>query len=555
MKRSPSILHLIVLALLLWGGEYVWRDFWEPDEARYAYVAREMRETGQWAVPHRHGVYYAHKPPLMFWLINAGATITGGEITPLATRLPSLFGALLSLSAVVGMARLWCRRHPDAGTEGAPESIATAWRAVLILMTTYLFWNKGGMGQIDSLLCGLEMVAVYQLIAYEDSRRVWRPLLAYSAMGMAILAKGPVGFAVPFGMYIASIFAARDRAPDSDTPRQRRCYAHMAWGPLLVLLLPAAWLAWVYTHNPPPGYLQELLFKQNIDRAAGELGHVKPFYFYLVHFPLEFLPWTALWCFIPAAYRFAGPASAGNRVALRRLLAMAAFVVVFFSLSPSKRELYILPAYPPMALAVALSWPAVARHTGKALIRFWSGLLGVAGLVVIGGAIVDAVTGVLPLHGASLLVPGALAVAGSAWLQARYRREGRYTDAIFLGFVAAMLALQISVGAIVYPAANAMKAPYTVATAAGRYLAPDDPILLFRMNGEIMALYARRPGRGYTDPRELERAIRRRGHGLVVMERRARANIPPALSAHAEEQTFRMGNKTLVWMHVDLRGP
>ena len=44
-------------------------DLWNPDEPRYAEVAREMMETGDYLVPHLNGVVYPDKPPFFFWLI------------------------------------------------------------------------------------------------------------------------------------------------------------------------------------------------------------------------------------------------------------------------------------------------------------------------------------------------------------------------------------------------------------------------------------------------------------------------------------------------------
>lgn len=529
--RAPGWVMIIGLALMLWGGEYVLRDLWEPDEARYAYIAQEMRDTGSWAVPHRHGVYYAHKPPLMFWLINAGATLTtAGEINRVSTRLPSLLGAILSLWAIAGVARRWA---------GA----TTAWSAVLVTATTYLFWNKGGMGQIDSLLCGLVTLAFYHLVAYEDDRQPWRPLLAYSAMGLAVLAKGPVGFLVPFGMYLAGTGVARDGT--------RRRFLHAAWGPLLTLLFPAAWLAWVWAHNPPDGYMHELLFKQNVGRASGDMGHVKPFYYYLENFPIQFLPWTALWFFIRPAYRDTPDA----RPAMRRLLAAVAFVVIFFSLSPSKRELYLLPAFPPAALLVAWAWPAAARYPGRALGRYCWGLPAAFGLAMLGAAATHAFKPVLPFPGNAFVGPGMLALAGAFLLRRIVQREGRCTSAVLFTFAGVMLAVQIAVGVSVYPASNAFKAPYTVAEAAERYLAPDEPIYLFKMNGEIMALYAHRPGRAIEEGAELEQTLRARGHGLVVAELKRVQDLPPAVLEHATRQDFRMGNKTLLWAYVDFSAP
>ncbi len=74
-RPAGAFAVLFAAALLYWGTEYFSRELWAPDEARFAYVSQEMREGGHWLVPHRNGEYYAHKPPLMFWMINGAATV------------------------------------------------------------------------------------------------------------------------------------------------------------------------------------------------------------------------------------------------------------------------------------------------------------------------------------------------------------------------------------------------------------------------------------------------------------------------------------------------
>lgn len=106
---------------IMWGGNYALRDYWEPDEARFVYIAREMAASGEWLVPHRHGVPYADKPPLMFWLINAGEMVFP---EPLGSRLPSALGVFLSLWGTYRIARLWCGRR-------------TAIRSVVVLSSAW----------------------------------------------------------------------------------------------------------------------------------------------------------------------------------------------------------------------------------------------------------------------------------------------------------------------------------------------------------------------------------------------------------------------------------
>ena len=137
----PRLLSLFLLAALLWGGEYLRRDLWQPDEARYAYVAREMAQDGHWLVPHRSGEPYAHKPPLLFWLINLASFATALPIGRLTVRLPGFVAGLLTLWATARLAERW-------------SGAKAAWPAVLTLCTTYLFWHEIGFARMDGPLLG-----------------------------------------------------------------------------------------------------------------------------------------------------------------------------------------------------------------------------------------------------------------------------------------------------------------------------------------------------------------------------------------------------------------
>src|SRR4030042_5021562 len=78
---------LFILFFNLWG-----RSLENHDYLRYAEVAKEMIQSGDWVVPRFNGEIFLHKPPLLFWLIALPSKIYG-SVTPLLARLPSaLFG-------------------------------------------------------------------------------------------------------------------------------------------------------------------------------------------------------------------------------------------------------------------------------------------------------------------------------------------------------------------------------------------------------------------------------------------------------------------------------
>ena len=72
-RRRRDLLALAAAAALLFLPGLGGRDLWNPDEARYAEVAREMRDAGSWALPRLDGELYTQKPPLFFWLIDAAS--------------------------------------------------------------------------------------------------------------------------------------------------------------------------------------------------------------------------------------------------------------------------------------------------------------------------------------------------------------------------------------------------------------------------------------------------------------------------------------------------
>jgi 4-amino-4-deoxy-L-arabinose transferase-like glycosyltransferase len=521
LAAGPRFWHLLALAVLLWGGGYLARDLWEPDEARYAYVAREMRESGNYSMLTRHGEFYAHKPPLMFWLIDLTSFATGGHIGSVAARLPSLLGALLALWATAALARRW------AGE-------AAAWPSLAVLGTSYLFYFQGSMGQIDALLCGLQMMALACLFRYNDEGRPWLPAAAYVLMGLAVLAKGPVGFIVPLGAYLAATAAAGEGA------RLKRW--HFAWGPLVTLAFPAAWLLWAFLAGAPESYFRELLFAQNVERAAGSYGHAQPFYYFIPHFLGEFMPWTL----------FLGPAWAAlrERPALRRrLAAWGLFVIVFFSFSASKRNMYILLAYPAAAILVGAAFDRFTRRDR------WAGMAAAGLAVLIGLGLAGAAFSPKVPIGALRLVPiGVVMLAAGAWLFNRIRREGPGRTRL-LALAALFAVFEMYAGAVLLPALNPLKTPWEMAAAAQTRLGPGDRLWLYRMNGEIHAFYAGVPGTKVDDPEELRRMAAQRGRGgMAVFDARDWDALDPTIKAMFKAHPFRMGGKKLVWAEVVIHG-
>lgn len=333
-----DLLALFALGCLLFFPALGRRDLWNPDEARYAEVAREMRATGEYLLPHLNGRLYTQKPPLLFWSI-ALSSAPFGRVTETAARLPSALAAIGALLLTWKIAeRLVSRR--------------AAWLAALAFGTSSTILWQGRFGQIDMLLGALVALAVWFWV------RAWtegRPVLMlgfFASAGLATVAKGPVGLLPPLlGILFFLIASKRMREiPKLRIGRGLAVYAAV----VLAWLIPAA------LHGGT-SYLQQIAFKQTVTRYAEPWHHFQPPWYYLTTIPADFFPWTFL---VPTALvlgwrRLAGRERDGFLFGLCWVVA----TLVFFSVSPAKRSVYMLTMYPGLALVLgtALDRLAAAR--------------------------------------------------------------------------------------------------------------------------------------------------------------------------------------------------
>lgn len=329
---------MLALAALLFLWHLGGHDLWAPDEPYFGEGAREMVVDGEWLVPHVNGEVTTDKPPFFFWTI-AVLSLPGGEVTPWTARLPSVLAALGTLLLVIR----WGRRLGGA---------RLAWLAPLTLATTVMFWRQARWAQIDALLCFLLWVALSAFEAWRagdaDGRRAG--LLFWLAAALAVLAKGPVGLLLLLG--IALVTLAVDRRLG-----RWRDFAPLS-GPLLFALLVGSWMALATWGSGGEYSVWGALEEHFLDRAVHGLHHRQPFWYYLEVLPVHLLPWSAL---VPGALLLAWRRREASD---RLLLVTALFVVVFFSISTEKRDLYVLPAVPAFALLVARWVDAEASRRG-----------------------------------------------------------------------------------------------------------------------------------------------------------------------------------------------
>jgi len=311
---------LIVLAgIILLLPSLFLRDLWKPDEPRYAQVAREMSETGEWIVPHLNGETYAHKPPLVFWIAGL---LRGTGLEERGGRAVSMLAALGTMLLTAAFALRWF-------------TPVTALLAPLILITC---WEFGWMGRNGGLDAPLAFLTTFGVWAYVAGGRA-TPLL-YIAAGLSVLVKGPVG---PLFIVLGVVAMRIARVPVAT-----KGWKHMLWGVPLTLAIVAAWVVPACLRGGE-AYADELIFKQNVGRAVKSWSHKRPFYYYLGHLPEMVAPWILI--AIPAALR--AWQRRKREPALVALMLWFAFGFVIFTAISGKRTRYLLPIFPAFALVTA----------------------------------------------------------------------------------------------------------------------------------------------------------------------------------------------------------
>ena len=339
----PGHVGVVLLMVAALAAGIGMRDPAPPDEPRFVLMARDMVENGSWLFPHRGTELYSHKPPLFMWLQASAFRVV--HDWRIAFLLPSLLAALGTLWLTWDLARrLWNRR--------------IAMYAVAALFATLQFGLQAKRGQIDMVLMALTTLALWALARHLLVRRErWLAVLGGLAAGIGTVTKG-VGF-LPL-----LVFVPWRALPAPLRGSQPVAASWVAIGFVVgasVWLAPMLWAA-LGSHNAAiHAYVDELLFRQTGARYATPWHHQQPPWYFLQVIATLWLPGVLLtpWL-LPAWWR---------RVRRRDprqwlLLGWGVLVLLFFTLSPGKREVYILPALPAFCLAAAPLLFGLLRQPG-----------------------------------------------------------------------------------------------------------------------------------------------------------------------------------------------
>ncbi|GAB3051435.1 ArnT family glycosyltransferase [Stenotrophomonas tumulicola] len=372
-RHLPTVALVLLIVLSLAAGIGL-RSPSPPDEPRFVLAARTMVETGQWLLPHRGIEIYAEKPPVFMWL----QAVAHGVVNDwnLAFLLPSLLAALLTLWMTYRMGcLLWNRRMGR--------------HAALALFATLQFGLMAKRAQIDMVLVAMTTAAMWGLLRHllrGPDRLALFGAAAIAALGTITKGVGflPLLVLLPWGLL-------RGYGKLAPVPGSKAQWLLLPAGfvaGLAVWLLPLGVAYW-RPHAPElDAYVREILFRQTATRYVGAWHHIKPAWYYAQVILTLWLPGCLLLPrLVPAWWRRVSRGDA--RYVL--LIGWVLLTLLFFSASPGKREVYILPALPIVCLAAAPLLPGLLRQRFARIVLFaFPVVIGVAALVLAAAMLLQA---------------------------------------------------------------------------------------------------------------------------------------------------------------------
>ena len=374
-----GILALRLLAMAM-------MPFADTSEPRYAEIARLMATTGDWITPwFEPGEPFWGKPPLAFWAQALSIRLFG--LSELAVRLPTWL-AMLGVLALVHR----CARQLRGEQ-------AARW-ATLLFATMLLPYASAGAVLTDAFLAlGITLSMVSFLLAPRDPRPLWRYGF-FVGLAIGLLSKGPLALVLTAGAIVPWMLWHRNA---------RASLRALPWagGIALTLMLALPW--YIAAELKTPGFLRYFIVGEHIlrfidpgwegDRYGS--AHQRPYGSIWLDWLMATMPWGVAWLGLLLWPRRDDPlrrrvATAARDPDLTYLLAWALATPAFFTLSGNILWTYVLPALPPVALALGIQ---AAQ---------WR----------------DARPGRLMLAGMALAPAAALVLALLAWMQpAHYKTE------------------------------------------------------------------------------------------------------------------------------------
>jgi 4-amino-4-deoxy-L-arabinose transferase-like glycosyltransferase len=171
-----------IVAFLLVYAAGLSIDVINIDAAQYAAMSRQMAESGNWLQIKCGGNDYLDKPPLLFWLSALSFKIFG--IHNWSYKFPSFLFAILGIYSTKKLGELL-------------YDVKTGMTAALMLASSLGVLIMVNDTRTDTILLGSVIFATWQILLFLKTKRFINLLAGFFGVGLAMLAKGPIGMVIP----------------------------------------------------------------------------------------------------------------------------------------------------------------------------------------------------------------------------------------------------------------------------------------------------------------------------------------------------------------------
>lgn len=359
IKKYSEIFTVLGLGIIFYFiffhgiGTYSLMDV---DETRYVAMSRDMFHSKDFLTLYLNGQYFFEKPPLYFWQECLSFALWGGKVNEFTARFPvALLGFLFSF-----IVYFTCRKRINRRF-GVFTSLILATSLEFIMLAKYAILDI-----VLTFYIGLALVCYFQVYFCQDNHKKFYWWAFYAFTGLAVMAKGIPGIAIPFGtVFFTSIMAKKFK--DIFKP------LYLIPGMLLFLLIVLPWHIIMFKiHNPL--FFDEYIIKHHLHRflntTNNEIGRKQPFYYYFIMILWGFIPWvfSMIAVFVDKiknwkkqnyiekikTFNFDSLDNVHKMLALCWVAVL--WIMIFFTSSSTKLATYILPVYYPLALITALMW-------------------------------------------------------------------------------------------------------------------------------------------------------------------------------------------------------
>lgn len=294
----------------------------ESSDARYADIAREMMQADDYLNPVLMGIHHYHKPPLTYDITILGYKLFGANA--FGARFFLQIALLIQMLLVFELYKLLFHDK-----QGALFAALIYFSLPLVLISTRNLTT-------DAYLNTFILSSLYFWVRYRQDQKMLFLYFFTISLALGFLTKGPVVLIIPLTF---TLFYNRIQRSTL------KWTVHHVFAWLIFLIISGSWF--FYLINKDIQFLNYFLGRHTVDRfSENAFDRSEPFWYFLVLTPLLGLPWLVILPFMIKK----NIKNFNTRSIYFVLLMSVVLPLLFFSISSSKRILYILPVFSLMAI-------------------------------------------------------------------------------------------------------------------------------------------------------------------------------------------------------------